>query len=184
MPGANLQDEEIPDLSDPNDTDSVSTAEEDSEGTFDIDESDDNFSRMEWAFGAQVTFVDDNNNIVTMGMDGDDNTKRSVEEEFIGKDLSQIVLQNSNSDISHENDQKPAAYETTRVPPTLPLQSEGSMSRNRNASTANATTSNLAPKVPPSTHPGVSNEMILDWLEKQNPSLADSFAQEFQLTTS
>jgi hypothetical protein len=82
MPGANLQDEEIPD------TDSVSTAQKDSEGTFNIDESDDNFSRMEWAFGTQVTFVDDNNNIVTMGMDGDDNTKRSVEEEFVGKDLS------------------------------------------------------------------------------------------------
>jgi hypothetical protein len=40
----------------------------------------------------------------------------------------------------------------------------------------------LPAKIPPTTK-NISNEEILTWLEKQNPILADSFANDFKIST-
>jgi hypothetical protein len=183
---ANNDDDDVPDLIDQ----SVSTAHYDSESAFSLSDEENEDIILKCAFGAQVTFVDDNNNVVTLGDDVD-----GEQDTYHGAELSNIAIRNSNSDMSEDEREQLVTSDVVKQVimdddtklAALPLKPEGILNRTENASSA-PTISNksnviLAPKVPLSNQSKLSNEAILDWLEKQNPVLADSFAQEFCLST-
>jgi len=119
---------------------------------------------------------------------------------FPGAELSDIAIHHSNSDMSEDergqvinpNDMKQEIIDEDKKTATLPLKPEGILDKPEKVSLAiaNLAPSNsdrseviLAPKVHPSIQTKLSNEVILDWLEKQNPVLADLFAQQFHLST-
>jgi len=188
------QDEDLPELI-AQDEISQSTAGYDSEDAFSLSDDENEYTILESAFGAQVTFIDDNNNVVTLGGEIDDERILIGQEEdpresdgFIGSEVSNIAIRNSNSEMSEDdellqgddvisNNNKQELDEDIK-PAALSLQPEGKS----NDSMTSKLPLPLPPKIPPNMK-NVSNEEILDWLEKQYPDLADSFAQEFHLST-
>jgi hypothetical protein len=188
--------------------DDDSTAQYDAEDACSIhDENDD--IHLEHACAAKVTFVDDNNNFVSLDTGDDesiDSANSALDNIIIsdqeGNEISHIPVANSASEDNNEmiEDSKPSAKS---------LQPEGKLDRVEDKKSDNRldvkpevnlapkifATSNptpakldksqvhLAPKIPTTNQPKLSNEANLDWLEKQNPILADSFAQEFHLST-
>jgi hypothetical protein len=82
---------------------SVSAAQYDSEDAFSLGEDEYDDFILEGTFGAQVTFVDDANNMITLGSDNDgegivDPTS------FQNTEISNIALRHSNSDLTDEDD--------------------------------------------------------------------------------
>jgi len=138
--------------------DDDSTAQYDAEDACSIhDENDD--IHLEHACAAKVTFVDDNNNFVSLDTGDDesiDSANSALDNIIIsdqeGNEISHIPVANSASEDNNEmiEDSKPSAKS---------LQPEGKLDRVEDKKSDNR----------------------LD--VKQNPILADSFAQEFHLST-
>jgi hypothetical protein len=85
-------------------------AQYDSEDAFSLIDDDEDII-FESAFGAQVTFIDDNNNVVKLGGDTDDEGIVIRQEEdpresdgFIGSEVSNIAIRNSNSEMSEDDE--------------------------------------------------------------------------------
>jgi hypothetical protein len=81
---------------------SVSTAQYDSEDAFSLSDDENEDIILVSAFGAQVTFIDDNNNVVTLGGDTDDEGIILEQQEdprlsdgFIGSEVSNIAIRSS-----------------------------------------------------------------------------------------
>ena len=92
------QDEDLPELI-AQDEISQSTAGYDSEDAFSLSDDENEYTILESAFGAQVTFIDDNNNVVTLGGEIDDERILIGQEEdpresdgFIGSEVSNIAI--------------------------------------------------------------------------------------------
>jgi hypothetical protein len=173
---------------------SVSTAQYDSEDAFSQSDNENEDIILVSAFGAQVTFIDDNNNVVTLGGDTYDEgiileqqEDPRVSDGFIGSEVSNIAIRNSNSEISEEDELLQGnivisnnikqELDEDKIPAALPLKPEGKLNDSMTSKLP------LPPKIPPNAK-NVSNEEILKWLEKQNPILADSFASDFKISTS
>jgi len=171
---------------------SISTAGSDSDDSFDNNSDDANDDIiLEFAFGAQVTFIDDNNNVVTLGGDLD-NERIEIGQEgnpretngFIDTEMSNIAIRNSNSEMSEDDElvqvgNNMQGWDEDTKPSVSPLKPEG---KSNDSTLLRTSTLPLPSKIPPSTK-NVSNEEILTWLEKQNPILADSFANDFKIST-
>jgi hypothetical protein len=141
---------------------------------------------VERAHAAKVTFIDDNNNYVTLDNGDEYDHVPSVAaatsiplptivlSDPDGVDISAIPVGKSNSEdeaATIDLDIKPSA--------TKPLQNV--VMNNMKPDGKEQTT--LAPKLPIPADSKLPYETILDWLERQNPVMADSFAQEFNLPT-
>jgi hypothetical protein len=157
---------------------SVSTAQYDSEDVFSLIDDDEDIIFAS-AFGAQVTFIDDNNNVVNLGGDTDDEGIVIGQEEdpresdgFNGSEVSNIAIRNSNSEMSEDDESLQGdvvisnnikqELDEDKKPAALSLKPEGKAND----------TSKLPLPLPPKISPNmtnVSNEEILKWLEKQNP---------------
>jgi len=176
---------------------SVSTVQYDSEDAFSLSDDNNEYIILESAFGVQVTFLDDNNNFVTLcedtvveGLALEQEEDLRPSEGFIGSEVSNIAIRNSNSSDTSENDDlvqdddviydhNIQELDEDTKPVALPLKPEG---KSNNSTLSRTSTLPLPAKIPPTTK-NVSNEDILPWLEKQNPILADSFANDFKIST-
>lgn len=151
----------MPELANVQDDDS--TADFDSESAFDLDD-DDKSVDLAFAGNAKVTFIDDNHNFVsmydesesTMNLNGDEDGDISI---VAANDILNTRFTTSNSDMEGNDfnddgeDSKPPA-----LSPSL-----------------------LKPKTIVSTP--ITNVQVLSWLEKQHPSLADSFIADFNISS-
>jgi len=131
---------------------------------------------VELAHAAKVTFFDDNNMYVTLDTDEDDEIYQVPNANPVEKPMpiSNVIISDTNGiDISTIRVEKSSSAdsipETAEAlkPPALPIGEKV----------------NLSQKIPIPVDARVPNDAILDWLEKQNPGLADSFAQEFNVST-
>ncbi len=166
---------DLPSLVHQQDDDSTAEFDSDDESNqSDLDEQAE--LHFERAHAAKVTFIDDNNMYVTLETGEDDEdynvptaptvTTSVPMSNFIisdphGIDLSTIQVGKSSS----EDDIADMADDVK--PPALSIDEK----------------ENLAPKVPLQADAKLPHETILEWLEKQNSGLADSFAQEFNIST-
>jgi hypothetical protein len=138
---------------------SISTAQYDSEDAFSLSNEENDNIILECAFGAQVTFIDDNNNVANIG-DGED--VDGNQDTFPGTELSNISIRNSNSDMSEDTQEqvvnsdevKQVIMDDDTKPAALLLNRPDNASP-KNAISApkilNKSNVSLAPKVPPST---------------------------------
>jgi len=149
--------------------DDESSAGFDSEGAFSDSDDETDDVLLESAFGAQVTFIDDNNNVVTIGEEMSDHHETTI----APYDLSRIELPNIATKHSHS---ETSEDETSSGPLEQPIPEliHGDVKK--------SAAIDLPPKIPINSN-NVANEDILQWLEKQNPQLADSFANEFRIST-
>ena len=131
---------------------------------------------VELAHAAKVTFFDDNNMYVTLDTDEDDEIYQVPNANPVENPMpiSNVIISDTNGiDISTIRVEKSSSAdsipETAEAlkPPALPIGEKV----------------NLSQKIPIPVDARVPNDAILDWLEKQNPGLADSFAQEFNVST-
>lgn len=146
------------------------------------------FDDVEQAFIGKAVFFDDNNSIISLTGDDLLHEEEQYEEvpmntiPLLSADISTIAIKNSVSEASEEieaassktdmDDDRKTAAKNSQYGGTQPvvLQPEGNVEKK------------LAPKLPMSSN-NLSNEKIVRWLGKQHPLLADSFAQEFNLST-
>jgi hypothetical protein len=176
-------------------------AEYESENAFSDNDDHNKDLILESAFGAQVTFIDDNNNVVTIGDDNDATSETNLETNTLSQlELSNIAIRNSNSDESEGESIQEQIVNTTETnhmdtddqkPAALPLELEDnsmkinllheSLPRSSSASLPKLSIPVMLPQKIPINANHVSNDDIMKWLEKQNPRLADSFANEFKL---
>jgi hypothetical protein len=164
--------------------DDDSSAEYESEDAFsDTDDHNEDLI-LESAFGAQVTFIDDNNNMVTIGEEMNDHHKTNLASDALSRiELSNIATKNSHSETSDDETSlgpigQPSVpdllQEEDRKPAALPLWPMDNPVERMSVS--------LPPKIPNNTN-NLANDDIMKWLERQNPRLADSFANNFKLYT-
>jgi hypothetical protein len=128
---------------------------------------------LESAFGAQITFIDDNNNVVTVG----DEISEYHEANLAADALSHIEL--SNIAIKHSNS-KASDDDTPIGCPNIP---DPIKEEDRKPAALSLNSGTLLPPKIPNNKMNVSNEEVLQWLEHHNPFLADSSAQEFKVYT-
>ncbi len=139
---------------------------------------------LESAFGAHVTFLDDNNNVITMGDDYSKPPETNLASDALSCiEVSNIDIKQSNSEACDDENlveplRLPNIHDMTQMddmkPAALPLHPRD---------TSVETQPTLLPLKIPNNNTNATNDEVMQWLEHQNPLLANSFAQEFKVYT-
>lgn len=184
--------DDLPDLI-PQRCEDDSNAEYDSEPEIDFDDDEVEMDiKVEYACIAKVMFVDDNNNYISLDVDAE-NAFES--DELLVEESRPINYNQAVHDTTITNDQQIDHDTADNDLSTIPLRASSSNDSDSVKETATtvaiASTADLDSKsasrpnlLKPTSVPvtPIDNERILEWLGKQHPSLADSFAMDFKIT--
>jgi hypothetical protein len=171
---------DLPSLTNQQDDNSTAELESDEESNgYETEEEEE--LHVERAHAAKVTFIDDNNNYATLDNGDEDDDVPSVAAAATSIPLPTIVLSDPDGiDISaiqvgKSNNKDEAATIDLDIEPSATQPLQNIVVNNMKPDVNEQKT--LAPKVPIPADSKLPNETILDWLERQNLVLADSFAQ-------